>query len=73
MPESLDAPSASSTDASFTFSFRPYPSSTRYLNSTLVASRHARATADTVAPGRSHSSTIAAWLTEHRNRAPSFL
>lgn len=41
-----DWPPASSTEVSFTFSFRLYPSSAHHSNSTLVASRYAPAPPD---------------------------
>ena len=51
----------STTGASSAFIFRPYPNSARQRNKALVASLCARATAETLFPGCSHSSTMASF------------
>ena len=58
---SVDCSLDSTTGASSAFAFRPYPNSARQRNKALVASLRARATAETLFPGCSHSSTMASF------------
>src|SRR5450631_2555458 len=57
----VDCSLDSTTGASSAFAFRPYPNSARQRNKALVASLCARATAETLFLGCSHSSTMASF------------
>jgi hypothetical protein len=57
----IDCSPETTTGANCTFAFRLYPRSARQRNNALVASLCAQATAETLFPGRSHSSTIASF------------
>jgi hypothetical protein len=57
----VDCSFDSTTGASSAFIFRPYPNSARQRNKALLASLCAPATAETLFPGCSHSSTKASF------------
>ena len=57
----VDCSPETTTGANCAFAFRPYPRSARQRNNALAASLRARATAETLFPGCSHSSTMASF------------